>query len=92
MAWYFQTSPHDTHDWDSTETPILADMPFNGRTRKLVMTGTRNGYFFVLDRVTGEHLLTSKFGLVNNWADRAWTPRASPSGIRTRTRPSRVRW
>jgi alcohol dehydrogenase (cytochrome c) len=68
MAWYYQTSPHDTHDWDSTETPILADMPFNGRMRKLVLTATRNGYFFVLDRTTGEHLLTSKFGLVNNWA------------------------
>jgi len=68
MAWYFQTSPHDTHDWDSTETPALADMPFNGRMRKLVIQATRNGYFYVLDRVTGEHLLTSKFGLVNNWA------------------------
>jgi alcohol dehydrogenase (cytochrome c) len=68
MAWYYQTSPHDTHDWDSTETPILADMPLNGKMRKLVLTATRNGYFFVLDRTTGEHLLTSKFGLVNNWA------------------------
>src|SRR5262245_3805993 len=68
MAWYFQTSPHDTHDWDSTETPIIADMPFNGRPRKLVMQATRNGYFFVLDRVTGEHLITTKLGLVNNWA------------------------
>jgi alcohol dehydrogenase (cytochrome c) len=82
MAWYYQTSPHDTHDWDSTETPILADMPFNGRIRKLVMTGTRNGYFFVLDRVTGEHLLTSKFGLVNNWAsglDAKGQPKRNPS-------------
>ena len=68
MAWYFQTSPHDTHDWDSTETPILVDMPFNGRMRKLVLMATRNGYFFVLDRVTGEHLVTSKLGLVNNYA------------------------
>jgi alcohol dehydrogenase (cytochrome c) len=68
MAWYFQTSPHDTHDWDSTQTPILADLPFNGRTRKLVMMATRNGYFYVLDRVTGEHLITSKLGLVNNYA------------------------
>jgi alcohol dehydrogenase (cytochrome c) len=68
MAWYYQTSPHDTHDWDSTQTPVLVDMPFNGRPRKLVLTATRNGYFFVVDRVTGEHLLTSKFGLVNNWA------------------------
>jgi alcohol dehydrogenase (cytochrome c) len=68
MAWYYSTSPHDTHDWDSTETPILVDMPFNGRMRKLVMTAQRNGYFFVLDRTTGEHLVTSKFGIVNNWA------------------------
>ena len=68
MAWYFQTSPHDTHDWDSTQTPILADMPFGGRMRKLVMMATRNGYFFVLDRTTGEHLITSKLGLVNNYA------------------------
>ena len=68
MVWYYQTSPHDTHDWDSTETPILVDMPFHGRPRKLVLTATRNGYFFVLDRTTGEHLVTSKFGLVNNWA------------------------
>jgi alcohol dehydrogenase (cytochrome c) len=70
MGWYFQTSPHDTHDWDSTQTPILTDAMFGGRMRKLVITATRNGYFFVLDRVTGEHLVTSKLGLpgVNNWA------------------------
>ena len=81
MAWYFQTSPHDTHDWDSTQTPILADMPFNGRMRKLVMTATRNGYFFVLDRTNGQHLLTSKFGLVNNWAtglDAKGQPKRNP--------------
>jgi alcohol dehydrogenase (cytochrome c) len=68
IAWYFQTSPHDTHDWDSTETPALADMPFNGRQRKLLMMATRNGYFYVLDRATGEHLITAKLGLVNNYA------------------------
>jgi alcohol dehydrogenase (cytochrome c) len=82
MAWYFQTSPHDTHDWDSTQTPILADMTFNGRMRKLVMTATRNGYFFVLDRTTGEHLVTSKLGLVNNWAiglDAKGQPKRNPN-------------
>jgi alcohol dehydrogenase (cytochrome c) len=81
MAWYFQTSPHDTHDWDSTETPVFADMPFNGRVRKLVITTTRNGYFFVLDRVTGERLVTSKIGLVNNWAsglDAKGQPKRNP--------------
>lgn len=81
MVWYYQTSPHDTHDWDSTQTPILADAPFNGRTRKIVMTAERNGYFFVLDRVTGEHLVTGKFGLYNNWTlglDEKGRPEAEP--------------
>jgi alcohol dehydrogenase (cytochrome c) len=67
MAWYYQTSPHDTHDWDSAQTPILFDAPVNGRTRKLVSTAARNGYFFTLDRLTGEHLVTSKYGLSTNW-------------------------
>jgi alcohol dehydrogenase (cytochrome c) len=84
MAWYFQTSPHDTHDWDSTQTPILTDAMFGGRMRKLVITATRNGYFFVLDRVTGEHLVTSKLGLpgVNNWAsglDAKGQPKRNPN-------------
>src|SRR5579862_3984149 len=68
MAWYFQTSPHDTHDWDSTETPILVDGEFGGKQRKLVLQATRNGYFFTLDRVTGEHLITNKFSDAANWA------------------------
>jgi alcohol dehydrogenase (cytochrome c) len=68
MAWYYQTSPHDTHDWDSAQTPVIVDGEFGGRQRKMVMTAARNGYFFVVDRVTGEHLLTSKFSASANWA------------------------
>jgi alcohol dehydrogenase (cytochrome c) len=68
MAWYFQTSVHDTHDWDSTETPILIDGVINGRQRKLVSTAQRNGYFYTLDRVTGESVVTAKYGLTTNWA------------------------
>ena len=67
MAWYFQTSPHDMHDWDSAQTPIILDAVINGRTRKLVSTAARNGYFFTLDRVTGEHIVTSKYGMATNW-------------------------
>ncbi len=59
MAWYYQTSPHDTHDWDSTEVPVLVDTTWQGKPRKLVVQATRNGYFFVIDRVTGQHLLTA---------------------------------
>jgi len=60
------------------------DMPFNGRMRKLVITATRNGYFFVLDRTTGENLVTSKLGLpgVNNWAaklDAKGQPQRNPN-------------
>ena len=69
MAWYFQTSPHDMHDWDSAQTPILIDAVVDGKPRKLVSTAARNGYFFTLDRVTGQHILTSKFGSAANWVD-----------------------
>ena len=68
MAWYFQTSAHDTHDWDSAQTPVLFDAVVNGEPRKLVSTAARNGYFYTVDRVTGEHLLTQKFGTWTNWA------------------------
>lgn len=69
MAWYFQTSPHDMHDYDSAQTPVLVDAMFDGKMRKLALTAARNGYYFTLDRVTGEHLVTSKYGLLTNWAD-----------------------
>jgi alcohol dehydrogenase (cytochrome c) len=68
MAWYYQTSPHDMHDYDSAQTPVLVDGMFNGKMRKLALTATRNGYYFTLDRVTGEHLVTSKYGQFTNWA------------------------
>lgn len=61
LVWYFQPSPHDTHDWDAAETPVLFDADFRGRPRKLLVQASRNGYFFLLDRVTGEHLLTAPF-------------------------------
>ena len=68
MAWYFQTSPHDMHDYDSAQTPALVDAMFDGKMRKLALTASRNGYFFAVDRLTGEHLLTAKYGLLTNWA------------------------
>ena len=65
LAWAFQPSPHDTHDWDAVETPVLVDRDFHGKPRKMLMQTSRNGYFFVLDRTNGENLLTSTFGPVN---------------------------
>jgi alcohol dehydrogenase (cytochrome c) len=68
LKWYFQPSPHDTHDWDAVQTPVLFDDVRNGVRRKLLAQGSRNGYFFVLDRTTGEHILTKPF-LPTNWAE-----------------------
>jgi len=81
MAWYYQTSPNDTHDWDSAQTPVLADITFNGQPRKVAMTAARNGYFFVVDRVTGEHLVTSKFSRTANWAYDKLNARGQPVRI-----------
>jgi alcohol dehydrogenase (cytochrome c) len=68
LTWYYQTSPHDTHDWDSAQTPILVDAEFNGRMRKLVLHASRNGYYFTLDRVTGERLVSTRYSETANWA------------------------
>jgi alcohol dehydrogenase (cytochrome c) len=67
LVWGFQASPHDTHDWDAAEVPVLIDAPFNGAPRKLLLQASRNGYFFVLDRTNGKSLLTTPFATVN-WA------------------------
>ena len=67
LAWAFQPSPHDTHDWDAVETPVLVDADFHGQRRKMLMQTSRNGYFFVLDRTNGKSLLTAPYGPVN-WA------------------------
>ena len=65
LVWSFQASPHDTHDWDAVETPVLVDADFHGEPKKMLMQTSRNGYFFVLDRTTGKDLLTAPFGPVN---------------------------
>jgi alcohol dehydrogenase (cytochrome c) len=67
MAWYFQTSPHDMHDWDSAQTPILIDTVIDGKPRKLVSTAARNGVFFSVDRVTGKPILSKTYGTSTNW-------------------------
>lgn len=65
LTWGFSVSPHDTHDWDAVETPVLVDGDFHGKPRKMLMQASRNGYFFVIDRTNGKSLLTAPFGPVN---------------------------
>jgi alcohol dehydrogenase (cytochrome c) len=67
LAWGFVASPHDTHDWDAVEIPVLVDGEFNGKSRKMLMQASRNGYFFVIDRTNGTSLLTVPYGPAN-WA------------------------
>jgi alcohol dehydrogenase (cytochrome c) len=66
MKWYFQFTPHDTHDWDSTGPLVLADLTWEGRPRKVVMHADINGFFFVIDRTNGKLLLASELGK-QNW-------------------------
>ena len=68
MAWYFQTSPHDTHDWDSAQVPVLIDGQIDGRPRKLIAQAARNGYYFLLDRTNGKHVVTTPYVDFMNWS------------------------
>jgi PQQ-dependent dehydrogenase (methanol/ethanol family) len=61
IKWYFQFTPHDVHDWDATETPVLIDADFRRRAHKLLIQANRNAFFYVIDRETGEFLLGKPF-------------------------------
>ena len=65
LVWYFQFTPNDGYDYDSVQIPVLVDMEWNGVPSKLMMWANRNGYFYVLDRVTGEFLTGTPFVKVN---------------------------
>jgi len=65
--WHFQFTPHDTHDWDSNETPMLVERSFHGQQRKLLLHADRNGFFYVLDRTNGKFLLGQPF-VRQTWA------------------------
>ncbi|MEO7145941.1 MAG: PQQ-binding-like beta-propeller repeat protein, partial [Bryobacteraceae bacterium] len=68
LQWHYQFTPHDLHDWDAEETPMLVDADFHGRRRALMLQANRNGFFYVLDRLTGELLLAKPFVKKLTWA------------------------
>ena len=76
LAWHFQFSPHDEHDWDSNQTPILAELPIAGVARKLIAWANRNGFYYLLDRATGEFLRGAPF-VKQTWA-RGLDPHGRP--------------
>jgi len=69
MKWHFQFTPHDIHDWDANEIPVLFDATINGRARKLVAMANRNAFYYVLDRETGEFLSALPYAK-QTWAER----------------------
>jgi alcohol dehydrogenase (cytochrome c) len=81
LKWYFQFTPHDVMDWDGAETPVLVDVPYEGKMRKLVVTADRNGFYYVLDRATGEYLHGVQFAQLLNWAT-GLTPEGKPIRVK----------
>jgi alcohol dehydrogenase (cytochrome c) len=79
LKWYYQFSPHDEFDYDAVQVPVLADMDWQGRPRKVMLWANRNGLMYVLDRATGQFLLGKPFVKVN-WMD----------GFDEKGRPKRV--
>jgi alcohol dehydrogenase (cytochrome c) len=81
LVWHFQFTPHDERDWDSNQIPALVNMPWKGEQRKLMLWPNRNGFYYVLDRATGEYLQATQF-VQQNWAkgiDESGRPISDPT-------------
>lgn len=74
LKWYFQFTPHDVHDWDSCEVPVLFEAVINGRPRKLLGHANRNSFYYVLDRQTGQFISGT------NFAKQSWAKGLDDSG------------
>jgi alcohol dehydrogenase (cytochrome c) len=68
LKWYYQANPHNEFDWDAVQVPVLADIDWQGKPRKVILWADRNGFFYVLDRVTGQFLLGRPF-VEQRWND-----------------------
>ena len=79
LEWYFQFTPHDVHDWDAIQVPILADLEFDGEMRKVMMWANRNAFYYTIDRETGEFLIGKPY------ANQTWA-----EGLDENGRPIRV--
>ena len=66
LKWHYQFTPNDEFDWDAVQVPVLADIEWQGKPRKVMLWANRNGFFYVLDRVTGKFLLGKAF-VKQNW-------------------------
>ncbi len=85
LRWYFQFTPGDDHDWDAVQQPVLAEIDWQGRSRSVLLWANRNGFFYALDRQTGQFLFAKPFAK-QTWAE-GFTPDGRPI-LRPETRPS----
>lgn len=81
MAWYYQIVPGDEWDYDATQKMILADLTLEGGVRKVLMQASKDGFFYVLDRMSGEFISAQNFAYVN------WTKRLDPKTGRPQPNP-----
>ena len=95
LKWHYQTTPHDLWDWDTTETPVVINANWEGKPRKLLVQGNRNGFFYVFDRTNGKLLLAKQFIKELTWASGIGPngrpilqPNQEPSPAGTRVCPS----
>jgi PQQ-dependent dehydrogenase (methanol/ethanol family) len=82
LLWYFQYTPHDLHDWDASQPIVLVDVPFHGSPRKLLLHANRNGFFYVLNRTSGELLQATPLAKRITWAsgiDKNGRPKLLPA-------------
>jgi alcohol dehydrogenase (cytochrome c) len=82
LKWHFQFTPHDVHDWDALEMPVLIDAAWKGKDRKLLVQANRNGFYYILDRTNGEFLQATKFVSRVDWLlsmDAKGRPTADPA-------------
>jgi len=66
LKWHYQFTPNDEFDWDSVQVPVLADLEWQGRPRKVMLWANRNGFYYALDRVSGQFLMGKAF-VKQNW-------------------------
>jgi alcohol dehydrogenase (cytochrome c) len=94
LKWYYQFTPHDLHDYDATQIPVLLDAPWQGQPRKLLLHANRNGFLYVLDRTNGKFLFAKPFFPRITWAKEIGAdgrpvvlPGSQPTAEGTRTCP-----
>jgi alcohol dehydrogenase (cytochrome c) len=85
LRWYFQFTPQDAFGWDAAQIPVLVDLEFKGQPRRVLAWANRNGFYYLLDRRTGEFLMATPY------VEQTWASKIGPDGrpeLRPEARPT----